>query len=92
MITTRIEALEERLDSLSAPTTQVRQISAAEAKQEIKTLFEERHGEVLFPSDIADELNLEYDFVIVLLAELENEGKIAATEAEANTAPRHESG
>ncbi len=89
---TRIAALEERLDSVSSTPIETRRIPDDEAKQEIKSLFEERHGEVLFPSDVAEELNLEYDLVVRLLTALQREGKIAhaQTDEETRAVPRDE--
>jgi hypothetical protein len=43
-------------------------------------LFEEHHGEILYPSDVAEELSLDYDLVVKLLTELQDEGKIAYAE------------
>ena len=85
---TRIAALEERLDSVSSTPIETRRIPDDEAKQEIKSLFEERHGEVLFPSDVAEELNLEYDLVVRLLTALQREGKIAHAQTDEETPGR----
>jgi DNA-binding MarR family transcriptional regulator len=47
------------------------------AKQEIKAYFEKRHGETVYPSDVADELNLDYDSAVRLIGELEQDGSVA---------------
>jgi hypothetical protein len=82
---TRIAALEERLESIASSVTETRRVPDDQAKREIKTLFEDRHGEVLFPSDVAEELNLEYGLVVRLLTDLESEGKIAHAQTDEDT-------
>jgi len=72
----RINALEDRLEALSPIEIEARDITDEQAKEEIKKWFEDRHGEILFPSDVADELSLDYDVVVRLLTDLENEGKV----------------
>ena len=56
-----------------------RDISDDDARQEIKGYFEALHGEVVFPSEIAENLNLDYDQVVRLVQDLVSNREIAAT-------------
>jgi Mg2+ and Co2+ transporter CorA len=59
-----------------AKSIQVQQ-SDRDIKKMIKKFFEKRHGETIYPSDIADELQMDYDRIVRLVRDLENDGKIA---------------
>jgi len=90
-----IQRLEATLASLERKITEamplmsrpVRTLSNEDAKREIKEFFEANHEEILYPSDVSDALNLDYEFVERIVWELENEGKITT----ADPAPRNES-
>lgn len=56
-----------------------RKLSKAQAKNEIRAYFAQHDGQVVYPSDIAEKLNLDYDSVLAAINELEKEGKIAKT-------------
>ena len=43
--------------------------------------FEEHSNESIYPSDVSEALNLDYDLVMHVIELLENEGRIAKTEA-----------
>ena len=73
--------IEKIKDSLEISENQVREISNTRAKNEIKEFFEGRHGEVLYPDEIAEALNLEIEQVIRLCRELEVEDKIGEVKA-----------
>jgi hypothetical protein len=83
-----LSSLEKRIEALPLMPRPVRTLSEEDAKKEIKSFFEANHGEILYPSDVSDALNLDYEFVERIVWELENEGKIATADA----APRDESG
>ena len=57
----------------------IRDIPRAQAKREIADFFSEHRGEVIYPSDVAEELNLSYVLVEELVEELEDEGQIRRT-------------
>jgi len=75
-LTDRIEGLEQRFEQFVPISYEPRKIDIGEAKIEIKTLFEAMHGQTIFPSEIAEELRLDYDLVVGALTDLENEGQI----------------
>lgn len=73
----QVAALRSRLDAdEAADLHSLRRLSSAAAKKEIKALFERHHGETLYPSDIAVELRLDYDFVVKVLEAMVGEGQI----------------
>jgi cell division protein FtsB len=80
----RIATLEQKLELLASPAVDVRSIPDEEARKEIKQLFETMHGEVIFPSEIAAELHLDYELVVRLLTDLENEGSIKPASRQAD--------
>jgi hypothetical protein len=53
-----------------------RAITDTDAKAAIKAYFEKRHGETVYPSEIADELHLDYDRALRLIGELESDGQV----------------
>ena len=68
-----IELLEDRAES----EPRVRDVTKAVGRREVRTYFKEHREEIIYPSDVADALDLEYDFVLGLIEELEAEGRIA---------------
>lgn len=82
---TAIEGLSERIAEMNAPNDDRSGaeripragISEDSAKQAIKAYFEARHGDTVYPSDVADALNLDYDNVVRLIGELERDGRVA---------------
>jgi hypothetical protein len=54
-----------------------RSIPDDEAKVRIKTYFEDRHGKTIYPSDVADDLRIEYIRAVRLIEELETDGQVA---------------
>jgi hypothetical protein len=83
-----LASLEKQIAEAMPLSPPVRTVSDGDAKKEIKQFFEASHDETLYPSDIADVLNLNYELVERLVWELENEGKIAT----ADPAPRDKPG
>ena len=79
----RIEALERNVAKLqgaiSLDRPAPRKLSKAQAKNEIRAYFAQRDGQVVYPSDIAEALNLDFDLVSAAVHELEKEGKVAKT-------------
>lgn len=61
----------------TSPTQSRRRISNKQAKTLIKAIFENKHGETIYPSDIAAELEINYERALKLITELEADGKIA---------------
>jgi regulator of replication initiation timing len=53
-----------------------REISHEQAKKEVDSFFSDHSGETIYPSDVADALNLSYLLVEEIIEELEDEGKI----------------
>jgi DNA-binding MarR family transcriptional regulator len=78
----RIAALEKRVEELSAtlgiPTAAkpARRLTRAQAKSAIKRYFAARGEETVYPSDVASELNVDYDLAAQVISELEAEGEI----------------
>ena len=64
------------------PTAPVRprrskRISDEAAKALIKAYFEKKHGETVYPSDIADDIGIDYERTIKLIQRLEDDGQVA---------------
>lgn len=87
----RIEELEEKNkdleckifkleQALTGNVIEIRAITNDSAMQEISAYFKKHDGEAIYPSDIAEELRLDYDQVKQAIAKLEKEGKIARHE------------
>ena len=62
---------------VAAPVAEARELSDGEAKAEIKAFFDENHGEVLYPDEVADALRIEVDQAIRLCDDLSRDGEIA---------------
>jgi hypothetical protein len=60
----------------TGPKSRGKPIPDDEAKARIKAHFENKHGQTVYPSDVADEIRLDYDRVLRLITELESDGKI----------------
>jgi hypothetical protein len=81
----RISALEQEMailrNLIGASVGEIgerpRKVRLSSAKHEIKKYFEERHGKVLYPSDVAIALRLELGIVERAILSLEKEAKIA---------------
>lgn len=72
--TSRIEKIE---DLRVEPTVvEIREVTRSEAKKHIKNYFATHGEKVLFPSDVAIALLLDYDVVESLMHELETDGQI----------------
>jgi hypothetical protein len=80
-LTERINALELCLQEIGSPINEIRRVDDEQARREIKELFDTKHGETIFPSEVAEELHLDYDTVTRLLSDLENEGQIKSVSA-----------
>ena len=55
----------------------VREITETQARQEIAAYFEKNDGKVLYPSDVAESLRLDYDLVSKVIEGLAKDGEIA---------------
>ncbi len=75
---TRVAALEERVARLEEGSEEkvivLREITAEEAKAEIIELF--ATGETLYYSDISERLRIDFDMVVDICRELQQEGAI----------------
>lgn len=78
-LTAQVSALRSELIKATAES-EVRSLPDVEARREIKEYFTTNHGLDIFPSDVAEALNLDYETVTRLLGELENDGEIARSE------------
>lgn len=63
----------------------VRQLSDDTAKREIKDLFERRHGEILYPDEVAEELNIDVMQAVRVCEALDREGKIGKKASQRDT-------
>ncbi|MGB8840857.1 MAG: hypothetical protein WCC64_07275 [Aliidongia sp.] len=75
----RFSALEGAIGSMlhSSSVALLREdVSDEHLKQEIKQHFVDHDGETLYPSDISDALNVDYDRVEKLIGEMAEDGKI----------------
>ncbi len=77
----RIEVLERNVAKLQGAVSldrpAPRKLSKVQAKNDIRAYFAQHDGRVVYPSDIAEDLNLDYDLVSAAVYELEKEGKVA---------------
>ncbi len=77
----RIESLEREVAELRKAVgldrPAPRKISRTQAKKEIGAYFAQRDGQVVYPSDVAEDLNLDYDLVLTEINELEKESKVS---------------
>lgn len=77
----KVQTLEDQMSSLIArlglDQPPPRRITKSEAKREVAAYFQAHQDETIFPSDIADELNIDYDVVVDAIRQLERAGTIA---------------
>ena len=77
----RIETLEREVaelrEAVGLDRPAPRKVSKTQAKREIRAHFAQHDGQVVYPSDIAEDLNLDYDLVSVAINELEKEGRVS---------------
>lgn len=77
----RIGALEREVAELrevvGLDRSEPRKLSKAQAKKEIRSYFTQHDGQIVYPSDIGEDLNLDYDLVLVAINELEKENKVS---------------
>ncbi len=77
----RIESLEREVaelrEAVGLDRPAPRNVSKTQAKREIRAHFAQHDGQVVYPSDIAEDLKLDYDLVLVAINELEKEGKVS---------------
>lgn len=77
----RIGALEREVAELrevvGLDRSEPRKLSKAQAKKEIRSYFAQHDGQIVYPSDIGEDLNLDYDLVLVAINELEKENKVS---------------
>ncbi len=78
---TRIESLEREVaelrEAVGLDQPAPRKASKTQVKKEIRAHFAQHDGQVIYPSDIAEDLNLDYDSVLAAINELEKEGKVS---------------
>lgn len=70
-------AVHEKLDEVYR-SVEIRNISGKQAKSEIKKYFDDH--KIAYPSDIAMDLQLDYEFVLEMMNDLKEEGKIRELE------------
>lgn len=77
----RIESLEREVaelrEAVGLDRPAPRKASKTQVKKEIRAHFAQHDGQVIYPSDIAEDLNLDYDSVLAVINELEKEGKVS---------------
>ena len=77
----RIESLEREVaelrEAVGLDRPAPRKMSKTQAKKEIGAYFAQRDGQVVYPSDIAEDLNLDYDLVLIAINELEKDSKVS---------------
>ena len=80
----RIETLERQMAELfearAESEPQVRKISKARGRREVEAYFKEHQDKIIYPSDVADALGLSFDFVAVVIEDLEEQGRITKAE------------
>lgn len=69
-------------DDRSPETVRHPALDEASAKQAIKAYFEQHHGEVMYPDDVADALGLDILQAVQLCAALAEEGEIGEANQE----------
>ena len=76
----RIEALETQVADLRSTIESTypdpREIPKAQEKKEILEYFESHDGETIYPSDLAEELRIDYDVVCSVIDALAADGEI----------------
>ena len=81
----RLDRLERRLEEnvarVGKANGEVREISAAKAKREIKSYFDRRDDKNIYPDEVVEALQLDLLLVVKLCEKLTNEGQLARTES-----------
>lgn len=80
MLSKRMAAIESNFDDTAI--VELRDLSDSDATTEIRDFFETRRGEVLYPSDVAGALALDYHQAKKIIEALEQEGVVGKTEEE----------
>jgi len=76
------QTLKKELETTQVPgsdpesAVDCRDVSYEQAKKEVDSFFSDHSGETIYPSDVADVLNLSYLLVEEIIEELKDEGKI----------------
>ena len=77
----RIESLEREVaelrEAVGLDRPAPRKASKTQVKKEIRAHFAQHDGQVVYPSDIAENLTLDYDLILVTINELEKENKVS---------------
>ena len=78
----RVEQKMKELNEKIAPnkTIVLREISKSDAKKEVLNFVKVSKDKRIFPSDIADKLDISYDIILEIVQELIEEKKIEVTE------------
>jgi hypothetical protein len=77
-----VQMLSEKLASFEDAASskgrrrKVPKVTDAAARSKIKDFFEARHGETVYPSDVADDVGLDYERAVRLIHELEENGQV----------------
>jgi hypothetical protein len=80
-----VQILSEKLASIddaagsNSRRRKVSKMTDDAARSKIKDFFEARHGETLYPSDVADDIGLDYERAVRLIHELEENGQVTRT-------------
>lgn len=74
VLSQRMTAIEKEKAEL--PVIELRDLTNAKAKDEIRGYFELHDGETIYPSDVAEALMIDYDQVKMLLMQLEADGAV----------------
>jgi len=73
----RVTSLENKIEELAGGREiEIREISFAQAKKEIRQYFKHHHGEDITAADLEDELGIDFELASEVCESLEKEGKI----------------
>lgn len=82
-ITNEINELKKEIaqlkNAIEPEPAKIRAISDAKAKSEVRAFFKEHDGEVIYPDDVAEVLNIDLMQAVRVCDALAKEGKIAQT-------------
>ncbi len=77
----RLETLERQMSEVLAERAeseaQVRKVSKAVGRRKVEAYFKKHRDQTIYPSDVADALGLSYDFVVGMIEDLAQQGRIA---------------
>lgn len=76
----RIEELEKHITEPHLRVVEAREVSLEDAVREVEEYLKTKR--LAYPSDMADELGLEYDVVLKAIQSLEKKGKVRPTSAQ----------